>query len=180
MKEDQIIMSQIALSDATDLFTLMTTNAARFLRFFPKTLRQNSTAEDSKKFILKKRKEQQAKNEFTFLLKEPSTKKLMGLLILKEINWITKQGELAFCIDLTFEGKGFTTQAVQYLSDYAFRELELKTLQIIVHKSNIGSIRVAEKCNYIWHSTLKDAFTPPNELALNMELYELKNERYLL
>ncbi len=174
MKEDQIIMSQIALSDAAELCTLMTSNAARFLRFFPKTLQQNSTVEDSKKFILKKRKEQQAKQEYTFLLKEPSTNKIMGLLILKEINWMTKQGELAFCIDHTFEGKGFTTRAVQYLSDYAFRELELKTLQIIVHKSNIGSIRVAEKCNYIWHSTLKDAFTPPNEKALNMELYELK------
>ena len=180
MKEDQILMRQIAVNDAADLCTLMTTNAARFLRFFPKTSGQNSTVEDSKKFILKKRKEQQAKQEYTFLLKEPATNKIMGLLILKDINWTTKQGELAFCIDHAFEGKGFTTRAVQYLSDYAFRELELRTLQIIAHKSNIGSIRVAEKCNYIWHSTLKDAFTPPNEKALNMELYELKNERTLL
>ncbi len=174
MKEQQITMSQIALKDAVDLCTFMSSNASRFLRFFPKTLKQNSTVEDSKKFILIKRKEQQAKEEYTFLLKKLPTNKLMGLLILKEINWMTKQGELAYCIDHNFEGKGFMTQAVQSISEYAFRKLELRTLQIIVHKSNIGSIRVAEKCSYIWRSTLKDAFAPPNEKALDMELYELK------
>ena len=174
MKEEQITVRQIAMSDADDLCTLMTSNASRFFRFFPKTLKLNSTVEDSKKYILKKRKEQQAKEEYTFLLKEPVTNKTMGLLILKEINWMTKQGELAYCMDHNFEGKGFMTQGVQYISEYAFRKLELRTLQIIVHKSNFGSIRVAEKCNYIWQSTLKDAFAPPNEEALNMELYELK------
>jgi len=174
MKENQFKVRQIALSDADDLYILMSSNASRFLRFFPKTLEQNSTVEGSKKFILKKRKEQQAKQEYTFLLKEQPTNKIMGLLIIKKINWITKQGELAYCIDHTFEGKGLMTLAVQYISEYAFQKLELITLQIIVHKSNVGSIRVAEKCNYIWRSTLKDAFAPPYEEALDMELYELK------
>ncbi len=174
MKKEKTIVSQITLSDADGLCTLMTSNASRFLRFFPKTLNQNRTVEDSKKFILKKRQQQQAKEEYTFFLKEPLTHKIMGLLIIKEINWMTKQGELAFCIDQHFEGKGFMTLAVQYISEFAIQKLELRTLQIIAHKSNFGSIRVAEKCNYIWHSTLKDAFAPPNEKALDMELYELK------
>jgi ribosomal-protein-alanine N-acetyltransferase len=174
MKEEQIVMCQIAASDAGDLYTFMTSNASRFLRFFPISLKQNSTVEDSKIFILKKRKKQQAKEEYTFILKELPANKIMGLLILKEINWMTKQGELAYCIDHSFEGKGFMTQAVQNISTYAFRKLDLRTLQIIVHKSNFGSIRVAEKCNYIWQRTLKDAFAPPSEETLDMELYELK------
>ena len=174
MKEERITVSQITLSDADDLCTLMTSNASRFLRFFPHTLKQNTTVEDSKIFILKKRKEQQAKEEYTFLFKENLTNKLMGLLIIKEINWITKQGELAYCIDQSYEGKGFMTQAIQYISNYAFQKLGLRTLQIIVHKSNVGSIRVAEKCTYIWQRTLKEVFTPPYEKALDMELYERK------
>jgi len=173
MNEERILVSQIAGSDAEDLCALMTSNTSRFLRFFPNTLKQISTVEDSKIFIVKKRKEQQAKEEYTFLLKENATNKIIGLLILKEINWVTLQGELAYCIDQNYEGKGFMTQAVQYMSNFAFQKLELKTLQIIVHKSNIGSLRVAEKCNYIWQRTLKKAFTPPYEEALDMELYEL-------
>ena len=174
MKEERITVSQISLSDAEDLCALMTSNASRFLRFFPITLKQNNTIEDSKIFIVKKRKEQESKEEYTFLFRENPTNKLMGLLIIKEINWVTKQGEVAYCIDQNYEGKGFMTQAVHYISSYAFQKLALKTLQIIVHKSNVGSVRVAEKCNYIWQGTLKEAFTPPYEKALNMELYELK------
>jgi len=174
MKDNSISITPVDPNDAEDLCALMTSNASRFFRFFPSTLKQNTSVEDSRIFILKKRKEQQAKEEYTFLLKSDPTNKLMGLLILKEINWVTKQGELAYCIDQGFEGKGFMTHAVQYISNYALRELQLRTLQIIAHKSNLGSIRVAEKCNYIWQRTLKEAFTPPNEEALDMELYELK------
>jgi len=174
MKEELITVSQITMSDADDLYTFMTSNTSRFLRFFPKTLQENRSVEASKKFILKKRKEQQAKEEYTFFFKEPLTHKIMGLLIIKEINWITGQGELAYCIDHAFEGKGLMTQAIHNISEYAFQNLGLRTLQIIVHKSNVGSIRVAEKCNYIWQSTLKNAFAPPHEEALDMELYELK------
>jgi ribosomal-protein-alanine N-acetyltransferase len=176
MKDKRISINEIAISDADALFTLMSSNSSRFLRFFPKTLKQNSTVEDSKIFILKKRKEQEQKEEYTFLLKEHTTNQIIGLLILKEINWITKQGELAYCIDHSFEGKGLMTRAVQYLSAYSFQKLALRTLQIIVHNSNFGSIRVAEKSNYIWQRTLKNTFTPPNEKTLDMELYELKNE----
>ena len=55
---------------------------------------------------------------------------------------------------------------------YAFENLELKTLQIIAHKTNISSVRVAEKSNFTWVKTLSKSFTPPGKEALDMELYE--------
>jgi len=174
MTQERIIISDLAIKDAADIHLLMTSNTSRFLRFFSNTLKQNSTIKDSKIFIQKKKKEQKAKEEYTFLVKENLTKKIVGLLIIKEINWVSKQGELAYCIDQGYEGKGLMTEAVNSVSNFALRKLELRTLQIIVHKSNLGSIRVAEKCNYIWQKTLKDAYAPPNEEALDMELYELK------
>jgi ribosomal-protein-alanine N-acetyltransferase len=63
------------------------------------------------------------------------------------------------------------------LAKFATEELKLTTLQIIAHKSNIGSCKVAEKNNFIWQRTLLNEFTPINELPLNMELYELSNEK---
>lgn len=64
------------------------------------------------------------------------------------------------------------TETVHAMSKWAFEELQLSTLQIIAHKSNIASIRVAEKCGFTWQKVLVESFTPPNEKALNMELYE--------
>lgn len=149
-----------------------TINSERLKRFFPGTLKQNLTPDLSKHFVETKLKEFQAKKEFLFVLKEKENHTVIGLLYLKELDWEKKQGELAYAIGYQVEGKGYMTEAVKAISDWAFKEQQLKTLQIIAHKTNTGSVRVAEKCGFTWQKVLLAAHTPPNELPLDMELYE--------
>lgn len=151
-------------------------NEDRLKRYFPKTLEQNLTPDLSNIFVVKKAKQFETKEEFLFTLRENESNKLIGLVYLKEVDWNKKQGEFAYCIDYNFEGKGITSHAIKVLSDYAFDEIGLKTLQIIVYKTNIASVKVAENCNFIWKKTLKNEFTPTGEKALDMELYELYSE----
>lgn len=151
-------------------------NEDRLKHYFPKTLEQNLTPDLSNIFVAKKTKQFELKEEFLFTLRENKSNKLVGLIYIKEVNWETKQGEFAYCIDYNFEGKGLITKAIKQLSDYAFETLGLKTLQIISYKSNVGSIKVAENNNFTWIKTLKNEFTPPGGKPLNMELYELYKE----
>ena len=72
--------------------------------------------------------------------------------------------------------KKVTTKAVKTLSKYAFKELGLKTLQIIVHKDNTPSNKKEKKCHFKWQKTLIKSFTPTGKTAIDMELYELYNE----
>lgn len=153
-----------------------TVNSDRLKRFFPRTLKQNLTPDLSKYFAEQKAKEFLAKEEFLFVLKEKENHTIIGLLYLKEVDWKKKQGELAYAIGYQAEGKGYMTELVKVVSEWALNELRLRTLQIIAHKSNIGSVRVAEKCGYIWKNVLIGEHTPPNETPLDMELYELSYE----
>ena len=154
----------------------MTINSDRLKRFFPITLQQNLTPDLSNYFVAEKVKQFAKKEEFLFVLKDPQSRTVIGLFYIKELDWDKKQGEMAYCIGYQYKGKGYTTESVKVLSNYAFKELELTTLQIIAHKSNLESIRVAEKCGYLWKKTLPLAFSPPNENPLDMELYELDYE----
>lgn len=154
-----------------------TINTERLQRFFPKTLEQNLTPDLSKYFVERKIKEFTAQEEFLFVLKEKENHTLIGLVYLKNLDWTKKQAELAYCIGYQAEGKGYMTQTVNTISQWAFQELALNTLQIITHKTNLSSVRVAEKCGYIWKSRLPNAHTPPGEPPLDMELYELYYER---
>ena len=147
-------------------------NEDRLKRFFPKTLEQNLTPDLSKYFVEKKIKEFAAKEEFLFVLKEKENHSLIGLIYLKELDWGKKQGELAYVIGNQAEGNGYMTETINAICDWAIKELQLKTLQIITHKSNIGSVRVAEKCGFVWQKVLPAEHTPPNEIPLDMELYE--------
>ena len=80
---------------------------------------------------------------------------------------------MAYCIGYPFEGQGLTSKAIKELSNHAFETLELETLQIVVHKTNTGSIKVAKNNDFKWIKTLEKEFTPTNETPIDMELYEL-------
>lgn len=166
-------ISPVVLRDAWKICNFTVANEDRLKRYFPKTLQQNLTPDLSNIFVEKKVKQFANKEEFLFTIKKNETNALMGLVYLKELDWVKKQGEFAYCIDYNVEGQGITTKAITVLSEYAFQDLGLETLQIIVHKDNFGSLKIAENCNFTWIKTLEKGFTPPEDEALDMELYEL-------
>jgi ribosomal-protein-alanine N-acetyltransferase len=137
------------------------------------TWAQNLSIAESKVFIEKKIKESDAGTEFTLAIKERKHLSVVGLIILKELNYEKGVGELAYCIDVKHQGKSWTTKGVKYMCNYAFEELKLDRLRILVHNSNIGSLKVAKKCGFNWKMTLTQEYTPPNSLPLDMEVYEL-------
>ena len=163
--------------DAASLCHLMVSNTERFQRYLPKTLAQNCTPTDSEAYIDRKNREADGKDEFTFAIKDGISGNVIGLIILKDLDWVKKQGELAYCIDKDWEGQGVMTQVVKSISAYAFSDLQLKILHIIVDQHNTGSRKVAENAGYIWQETLLNEHTPPNEPAMDMELYELNVEK---
>jgi len=164
-------------TDALVLHAFIIENQERLKRYFPVTLSSNSTLEKTKEYISAKSEEIVEKVNFTFAIKENISHQIAGLIILKKIDWVKKQGEYAYCIGSQYEGKGITSFAVKEMTKFAFAELGLQTLQIIAHKSNLGSVKVALNNGFTWQRTLKNEFTPKDELPLDMELYELYNEK---
>ncbi|MBR9913470.1 MAG: GNAT family N-acetyltransferase [Algicola sp.] len=171
-KFDGFELNPIHEGDAWKTCDFVVANADRLKRYFPKTLEQNLNPTLSKLFVDKHVKGFQNKETFLFTLKYSETRELAGLIYLKELDWHKKQGEFAYCIGYPFEGKGLTSKAVSALTKYAFETLELKTIQIIVNKSNPSSIKVALNNNFEWQCTLEKEFTPTGEQPMDMELYE--------
>ncbi len=173
---DSYYIDTIHGKDAWKICDFMVANEDRFRPYFPKTLEESLTPTLAKHFCEKKAKQFQNKEEFLFTIKEKESETLVGLVYIKELDWNKKQGEFAYCIGYPFERQNITTKAVKLLSNYAFNSLDLKTLQIIVHKDNISSVGVALNNKYIWQKTLVNEFTPTGDNPLDMELYELYNE----
>lgn len=163
--------------DAKSLSEMMLLNSDNFQRYFPITLAKNESLKSSLHFIEEKNIQNQEKSEFTFGIKDISSSKIAGLIIIKKINWETKQGEFAYCISSEYENKGWMSKAITLTSKYGFEVLGFQKFQIIAHKTNVGSCRVAEKCGFEWKKTLLNEYTPINEAPLDMELYELEYER---
>ncbi|WP_452220566.1 GNAT family N-acetyltransferase [Lacinutrix salivirga] len=161
--------------DAWKMCDFMIANTDRFKRYFPKTLEKNLNPTLSQLFVEQKTKDFKNKQEFLFTLKHSETRKLAGIIYIKELDWKKKQGEFAYCMDYNFKGKGIMSKAIDALSKHAFKTLGLHSLQIIVHKDNLPSVAVALNSKFTWQKTLLNEYTPIGENPLDMELYELYN-----
>jgi len=164
----------IHYDDALNLNKLLVSNTDRFKLYLPKTLSENRTLESTKKYVSKRIELIKSNSEYTFTIKDKTSKDIAGLIVLKAIDWNKKKGEFAYCIGKKFEDRGWMTEAIQAASKFCFQELNLEKLQIISHKSNLASIKVAEKSNFVWVKTLKNEFTPTGQTPIDMELFELK------
>jgi len=64
-------------------------------------------------------------------------------------------GEIAYVISPSARGRGIASAAVELLSEWAFRRLGVKRLQLSIHPDNVASQRVAEKAGYTCEGTLR-------------------------
>jgi len=61
-----------------------------------------------------------------------------------------QQPELGYWLGVDYWGKGYATEAVHALIDYAFTDLEHDSLQAGARVTNPASRRVLEKCGFQW------------------------------
>lgn len=135
--------------DTKALFELVQTNAKRLHQYFPITVRGVCTLTAAETYINKKIRAVAARENFTFKIIPNTSPQLIGILIIKKIDWQTKECEFAYFIDKAYEGKGITSAGISKLITYAKEELGLQKAIVRIGEDNQGSLRIAEKHNFI-------------------------------
>ena len=95
------------------------------------------------------RKEARAGRSFSFaIFKGPN---LIGQINLGGIIYgALRGGHIGYWIPKEYANRGYMTEAVNMVTDFAFNELALHRLEINIRPENEASIRVAEKCGYLY------------------------------
>ena len=63
--------------------------------------------------------------------------------------------ELEYALLLESRNKGYATQAVHYMIEFAFKKYNAEVVAAWVHSHNQASIRVLEKCGFIFEGRLR-------------------------
>ncbi|MGI2328290.1 GNAT family N-acetyltransferase [Planococcus sp. YIM B11945] len=88
-------------------------------------------------------------NEYTFGIFANDDDRLIGTISLFHImRGALQKAFLGYALDKAHTNKGYTTEAVKLVVDYAFRKLELHRIEAGVMPNNIPSIRVLEKAGF--------------------------------
>ena len=171
-------ISLVAPKDALELNKLLVSNTDRFIKYLPKTLEENTTLGSTQNYIARKVKAAKKKKAFMFVINDTQSTNIIGMIILKNLDWETKNGEFAYCIGKRYKGKKLMAYAVKATSEYAFESMGLETLQILAHKTNISSVNVALQSGFRWIETIENEFMSFDRKPLDMELFEIsRHER---
>lgn len=92
----------------------------------------------------------------SIVLKE--TKEIIGSAMIFNFDHDAKHAEIGYVFHRNHWGKGYCTEAVTLMNDFAFDSLNLHKLHARVVSPNIGSIRVLEKNGFKLEGCLKDYF----------------------
>lgn len=64
---------------------------------------------------------------------------------------------ISYALSETYWGKGYMTEAVKRVVQYAFEELKIEVLTAFYYPDNIRSKRVLEKCGFQYETTIQSA-----------------------
>jgi ribosomal-protein-serine acetyltransferase len=170
---EEIQVRLIEKEDFASLFEVIEKNRSRLLKYFPATSAAISDIEAAKKFVLLKLRQAAKREQLYFVVISKNTSKIIGSVILKNLDWNVPKGELAYFVDADYEGTGITSRAVKWLVQYAFDELKIEKLYIKCSPDNTGSKQVAIKNGFLKEGHMKREYRTGEGLLTDMERYGL-------
>jgi RimJ/RimL family protein N-acetyltransferase len=99
-------------------------------------------------FILTSEAEAAAGTSVSLLAVDAAADRLLGSFSLMELDRAPRYGEIGYWVAATERGRGVAPRAVRLLTGWAQRELGLERIEILAHRDNAPSRRVAEKAGY--------------------------------
>ena len=79
----------------------------------------------------------------------------LGIAVAPRIDKDTRTAELGYVLAPAARGRGVATEALRRLSDWAFAELGMERLELLISVDNPASKRVAERAGYVCEGVLR-------------------------
>ena len=81
----------------------------------------------------------------------------IGNIKLGPINWVHRKADISLFIgERDCWGKGYASEAIEAVKEWAFRQLQLHKLCAGIYSSNVGSIKAFQKCGFVIEGRLQE------------------------
>ncbi|TDF93047.1 GNAT family N-acetyltransferase [Paenibacillus piri] len=90
-----------------------------------------------------------------FSIIEIESNEIIGTCGYDSLDFENVKAEIGFDIARAFWGKGYASEAISSLIDYAFSSLKLNRIEAQVEPENVNSVKVLQKLNFIFEGTLR-------------------------
>ncbi len=154
LEYDNIFFKPLSINDAEQIHKYASdVDVSRFIGW-----RLMHTIDETKELIEEMLKRESAGNHYYASVVLKSTQKIIGTVMIFNINQDARHAEIGYVFHKDYWGQGYGTKSVMLMVKFAFESLKLHKLHARVVDSNIGSIRVLEKNGFELEGRLKDYY----------------------
>lgn len=116
------------------------------------------TLDETRNYIIEMLKRESAGTHLYASIVLKKTKEIIGTAMIFNFDREANHAEIGYVFHSSFWGKGYGTETIALMNDFAFDTLNLHKLHARVVGANIGSIRVLEKNGFKLEGCLKDYY----------------------
>ncbi len=167
---DKIILKQIELSDAGDVFNTINTERdylGEWLPFVEYTKRQN----DTESFITSIYNEPADKQELVFVIRYENI--FAGLIGFKGTDRLNKKTEIGYWLSQLYQKKGIITESVKTLVNHAFKNMAINSVQIKCATGNIPSKNIPKRLGFRFEGIERDGEILTGDKYTDLEVYSI-------
>lgn len=148
-KDARVFIRPLDENDIDDMLDLMQRNRELFEGVTPLRNETFYTREAHEKAIATYVKEREEDKRYAFGIFLKDTQQLIGDISLFDVKRGPQQKcILGYSMDQAHNGKGYMTEAIQLILNFAFKEAGFQRVEAGVMPRNLGSIRVLEKAGF--------------------------------
>ncbi|MBV7506645.1 GNAT family N-acetyltransferase [Bacillus sp. sid0103] len=147
-KSKNIYIRPFSEEDAVSLLQLQTENRHFFEKFSMERNKDFYTVDTQLQRIQAYQQESSNDQSYSFGIFKNEGGLIGTINLFQVLRGSLQSAFIGYFLDKKQNGKGYTTEAVKLLVDYAFKELKLHRIEAGVMPHNIGSIRVLEKSGF--------------------------------
>jgi RimJ/RimL family protein N-acetyltransferase len=119
---------------------------------------ENVVKREAQNWILKKKSDP----ELLLFILDKNTNDLIGATGFHGIDWDVPCAETGYWVRKKYSGQGYITEAINALTQYAFKVMKVKRLAITCDVDNERSKKIPERLGYHLESTMKANRIKPN------------------
>lgn len=116
-------------------------------------------------------------NRKGFIIAHKDTEEYIGQLDLLNIDWTNRVSHIGITVGTKDNlGKGYGTEAIKILQEFAFKRLNLNKLQLEVREYNHRAIACYKKCGFVEEGRIRESFYIDGKYTDTLLMGVLKRE----
>jgi RimJ/RimL family protein N-acetyltransferase len=158
----RLILRSFRTTDAAQLHEALVESCAALrahLWFLP-WVAEEQTLQSAEQRCRRAQENFQLRTDLPYLAFARSSGRLVGSAGLHRTDWILPKTEVGYWMRPSEAGKGYASEAVAALCDWAFNGLGAKRIELVTDERNAASRAVALRCGFrlegILHNTMQD------------------------